>query len=98
MDLFIFVTLFSFLSLVFAFSWVPPGDSGSEQEGKIHITVVGSHLLILLMSSNTFDVYKICPVSFRVAVLPFQPVHLGIDYCRDQASVASEADNGSIGD
>lgn len=82
----------------FAFSWGPPGDRGSKQEGKIHITVVESHLLTLSMSSNTFDVYKICPVSFGVAALPFQPVQLGIDYCRDQASVASEADNGSIGD
>lgn len=90
--------LFSFLTLIFAFSWVPPGDSGSEQEGKIHITMVESHLLTLLMSSNTFDVYKIYPVSFRVAALPFQPVQLGIDYCRDQAFVASEVDNGSIGD
>lgn len=50
------------------------------------------------MSSNTFDVYRIYPVSFRVAALPFQPVQLAIDYCRDQAFVASEVDTGSMGD
>ena len=94
----IFVTFLSFLSLLFACSLVPPGDSGSEQKGKIHITMVESHVLTLLMSSNTFDVYKIYPVSFRVAAFPFQPVQLAIDYCRDQAFVASEVDTGPMGD